>query len=268
MGDKNRRLGVKILVAVTYVLMVIVNTLAVTLPINGVGTGQVSDFYPNLFAPAGVTFSIWGVIYLLLGAYTLYQFGFFKYGKSLLKENQFNTIGLYFSLSSIANALWIFSWQYYIIPLSMLIMIVILVLLILIVREIKKDELSQRDRIFVRLPFSVYFGWITVATIANVTVLLVSLGWNGYGKSEVIWTVIIIAIGCLIGGVTTVINKDMAYGLVIIWAYTGIFIKHTSTFANHYPAVITTVTICIALLIIAEVYVFMTTRKKASLISG
>lgn len=264
MVAKNKSLGIKILVAVTYVLMVTVNTLAVTLPINGVGTGQVSDYYPNLFAPAGITFSIWGVIYLLLAAYSLYQFGIFKYGKSLLKQDQFNKIGLYFSISSIANALWIFSWQYYLIPLSMLIMIVILVFLILIVQEIKKAEISQRDRIFVRLPFSIYFGWITVATIANATVLFVSLGWNGFGVSEVIWTAIIIVVGCLIGGATTIINKDMAYGFVIIWGYTGILIKHTSAtaFAGQYPAVIATVLVCIALLIIAEGYVFMANKQS------
>lgn len=263
MADKNSGLGIKISVAVTYLLMVTVNALAMILPINGVGTGQVSDFYKNLFAPAGVTFSIWGVIYLLLAGYTLYQFGLFQNGKSILKQESFNKIGLYFSISSIANALWIFSWHYTIIPLSMFLMIVILVSLLLIVQEIKKAELSSRDRAFVRLPFSVYFGWITVATIANATVLLVTLGWNGFGLSEVTWTVIIIAVGFLIGGATTISNKDIAYGLVIIWGYTGILIKHTSDtgFAGQYPAVITTVLICIVLLVVAEVYVLISSKN-------
>ena len=102
-----------------------------------------------------------------------------------------------------------------------------------------------------------------MATIANATVLLVTLGWNGCGLSEVTWTVIIIVVGFLIGGATTIINKDMAYGLVIIWGYTGILIKHTSVtgFAGQYPAVITTVLICIVLLVVAEDYVLISSKK-------
>ncbi|MGV8906914.1 MAG: tryptophan-rich sensory protein [Acetobacterium sp.] len=264
MSDKKNGLGTKILVAVAFVFMVTINTMAVTLPINGVGTGQVSDFYRNLFAPAGVTFSIWGLIYILLAGYTLYQFGLFRNEKSLLKEDALNKIGLYFVMSSVANGIWIFSWHYYIIPLSLLLIIVVLVLLILIVNEIKKIELSPRDKLFVKIPFSIYFGWITVATIANATVLLVSLGWNGFGIAEIIWTVVIIIVGFLIGAITTIVNKDMAYGFVIIWAYFGILLKHTSVsgFADQYPAVINTVMGCIILLIITEVYVLITNLKR------
>jgi len=167
-------------------------------------------------------------------------------------------------MSSIANAIWIFSWHYYIIPLSLLLIIVILILLILIVKEIKKADLSPRDRIFVKIPFSIYFGWSTVATIANATVLLVSLGWNGFGIPEVIWTVFIIIVGFLIGAITTIANRDMAYGFVIVWAYFGILLKHTSAsgFENQYPPVISTVVICIGLLIVTEVYVLMGNIKR------
>lgn len=265
MTDKRSGMVIKILVVLTYIVMVTVNGLANGLPINGIGTGAISDAYPNIFAPAGVTFAIWGLIYLLLAGYTLYQLGLFQNGKTLLEENRFKKIGLYFAISSIANAAWIFSWHYMIIPLSMVLMLVILVSLILIVQEIKKAELSSRDKIFVKLPFSIYFGWITVATIANATVLLVSLGWNGFGISEMIWAVIIIAVGLIIGGGTMLLNKDMAYGLVIIWAYAGILIKHTSGtgFAGQYPAVITTVIVSIVLLIIGEGYLlFLKLRNR------
>lgn len=262
--DKNNGIGIKVLVALTYVLMVTVNALANILPINGIGTGAVSDSYPNLFAPAGVTFAIWGVIYLLLAGYTLYQFGLFQYGKSLVQENQFKKIGLYFSISSVANALWIFSWHYMRLSLSMVLMVVILISLIMIIQEIKKAELSTRDRIFVKIPFSVYFGWITVATIANVTALLVSLGFNGFGISEVVWTVVIIAVGLVIAGATILINKDIAYGLVIIWAYAGILIKHTSEtgFAGQYPAVMITVSFALVFLVAAEAYVFFSNMRR------
>ncbi len=237
----------------TFVGMVIVNMLANIIPINGVTTGQVSDSYPNLFAPAGITFAIWGLIYLLLAGYTLYQIGFFQGYFGMIKGDLLEKTGLLFSISSIANAAWIFSWHYYLIPVSMLLMAVILVCLILINRLINDQWLSTREEIFIRIPFSVYFGWITVAAIANAVVLLVSLGWHGFGIPEPTWAAIIISIGVIIGITTMLKNKDTVYGLVFIWAYAGILIKHTSEsgFSGQYPAVIITVAACIVLLVIA-----------------
>ena len=103
----------------------------------------------------------------------------------------------------------------------------------------------------------VYFGWITVATIANATVLLVSTGWNGFGLPEATWTIVILAVGALIGVATLLRFQDIAYGLVLIWAYAGILIKHTSAsgFSNQYPGVIVAVNICLALFIAAVVLV-------------
>lgn len=114
-------------------------------------------------------------------------------------------------------------------------------------------------KIFIKLPFSVYFGWITVATIANLVTLFVSLGWNSFGTTEWMWTAVVILIGAIIGSAITIKNRDVAYGLVIIWAYIGILNKHISQggFASLYPGIIVTVSVCIVLLIIIEVYVFM-----------
>lgn len=247
---------IKTLVAATFVLMVVVNTLANLLPINGVNTGQVSDSYQNLFAPAGLTFVIWGVIYFLLAAYTLYQLGLFQERNKSPKPELIEKVGLYFSISSIANAIWIFAWHYHLIFLSMVLIVLMLICLILIEKTIREAKLNSRDRIFIRLPFSVYFGWVTVATIANVTVLLVSWNWNGFGLSDSLWAVIIIAVGLVIALVTMVKNRDIAYGLVLIWAYLGILIKHTSSsgFAGGYPAVIVTVVLCMIIFILAEAY--------------
>lgn len=205
-----------------------------------------------------------GLIYLLLAGYTLYQLGFFNLDTRGFKGDLLEKVGLYFSVSSIANATWIFSWHYHLIGLSVLLMLIILVCLILIVREINFVELSLREKIFIRLPFSVYFGWITVATIANATTLLVSLGWDGFGISEPTWTVIMIAVGLVIGITTMLRNRDIAYGLVIIWAYAGIFIKHISVsgFTGQYPAVITSLIVCIALLLIGGGYIFISERRQ------
>ena len=263
MSEKKTRTSIKILVAITFIMMVTVNALANILPINGETTGGVSDAYKNLFAPAGITFAIWGVIYIALAAYTIYQTELFQKNKSNNSVDILEKVGLYFSISSIANSVWIFAWHFHLIPLSMLLMAVILGCLIVINQTITKEKLCGREKLFIKLPFSIYFGWITVATIANATTLLVSIGWDGFGISEPIWTVVIIFVGMFIGIATILRNRNFAYGLVIIWAYAGILIKHTSEsgFANQYMQVITTVVVCIVLLIIAETYVFSKVRK-------
>lgn len=255
---------IKFTAAASFVLMVTVNALANILPINGKNTGEVSDSYRNLFAPAGITFAIWGVIYLLLALYVIFQTGLFQGKKNPVNASLLKKIGIYFSVSSMANAVWIFSWHFENIPLSMLLMLVILVCLIIIALVLKKPELSTREKLLLRLPFSIYFGWITVATIANATTLFVSLGWNGFGISETAWAVIIIITGMIIGAAAIIKFKDAAYGMVILWAYFGILIKHTSAsgFNGQYPAVITTVLLCIALVLAAQGYVLISGGKK------
>jgi len=256
--------SMKIVVTVTFLIMIIVNILANALPINGQNTGQVSDSYPNLFAPAGITFAIWGLIYLLLAAFTLYLLGFFQGDLNTIKTDLLNKIGIVFSISSITNSAWIFSWHYNKIPLTMLLMVVILACLIFINCIIKNEKLTAREKFFIRLPFSVYFGWITVATIANATTLLVSLDWNGFGIPEMVWAIVIIIVGMLIGSVTMIRNRDIAYGLVMLWAYAGIYIKHTSEsgFSGQYPAIIYTVIACMILFVIAGGYVLFSKKKN------
>jgi hypothetical protein len=241
---------IKVLVAIAYLCMVAVNTLANTIPINGKGTGQVSDSYQNLFAPAGITFAIWGVIYVLLALYVLYQFGFQRHHQKISLDLVFKTIGPAFILSSLANSAWIFAWHYDMIGLSMGLMIVILLSLITINGMLKKVELKTREKLFVKVPFSVYFGWITIATIANATTLLVSLGFDGFGIDEYFWTIFILIVGLIIGAITTYLNKDIAYGAVIIWAYIGIWIKHASVggFDGMYPLIIYTAVFSIAVM--------------------
>jgi hypothetical protein len=266
MKSTKNNIAIKVLTTISFIIMITVNALANILPINHVTTGQVSDSYKNLFAPAGITFVIWGLIYLLLLGYVLYQLGLFQNSKSTVSKKSLKKIGVVFTISSFANATWILAWQYFMIGLSMILMITILICLIVITKEIKKSELSFRDNIFIRLPFSVYFGWITVATIANATALLVSLGWNGFGLSEPTWTVIIIVVGLIIGITTMLKNKDIAYGLVIIWAYIGILIKHVSStgFNGKYPSVIATVIISIILLLISQIFLIISKTKKLS----
>ncbi len=240
---KTRNTLVKVIAAVAYAAMVYVNYLATSLPINNRSTGAISDAYPNLFAPAGITFAIWGVIYLLLGGYVVYQFtkGSTKNEKLLQKINPL------FIASSVANISWIFAWHYDYIGLSVLIMTALLVLLIKIADVIRTEKLSGWNNALIATPFSVYFGWITVATIANITVFLVRIGWNGFGIPEYDWTSIVLLIGAAIGIARLLKDKHVAYGLVLIWAYFGILFKHLSVtgFDGRYPSIIITTIVCI-----------------------
>jgi len=237
----------KVFAVVAYAAMVAVNILANALPINGRPTGQISDYYANLFAPAGVTFSIWGIIYLLLAGYVLYQF----VNKDKKIEKLIQTINPLFITTSLANILWIFAWHYDFIGISVLIMSVLLILLIKIADILRKVQFTPREKLFIKAPFSVYFGWITVATIANITVFLVSVGWNGFGIAESVWTSIILVVGALIGILRMTKDKNIAYGLVLVWAYLGILLKHTSVtgFNGQYSSIIATVVVCVLLFV-------------------
>lgn len=244
-----RNLLIKISVIVTYLLMVTVNALANILPINGIDTAAVSDSYPNLFAPAGITFSIWGIIYTLLLLYCFFQLGVWRSGKEK-KESLFERLGLYFSVSSVANALWILSWHHKLIGLTVILMLVILFCLIKIADILRSaGKFAAKEVFLVKLPFSVYFGWITVATIANITVLLVSLGWDSFGVSDEVWMVIILFVATAIGMARMLYDRSIPYGLVFIWAFSGILFKHLSPegFSGQYVWVIRTTVTCIIL---------------------
>lgn len=224
--------------------MVVVNFSANALPINRT-TGEISDAYPNLFAPAGLTFSIWGLIYLLLAGYVVYQFT--KIGQS--RETLFKKINPLFIATSLANIAWIFAWHYDFIGLSVVIMAVLLFSLIKIADILRSELFSAQEQLFISVPFSIYFGWITVATIANITVFLVSIGWNRFGVADYVWTSIILLVGALIGILRMRKDANIAYGLVLIWAYLGILYKHVSAggFGGQHPSIIATVIVCLLL---------------------
>ena len=247
-----KKIFIKIFVVITYLGMIIVNFLANALPINNRSTGEISDLYANLFAPAGLTFSIWGLIYLLLGVYIIYQF------INKEKESLFAKINQLFILTSIANISWILAWHYDYIGLSVLIMAFLLFLLIKIADICRLEKFTIVEKFFVLAPFSIYFGWITVATIANITVFLVSLGWNGFGISDFIWTILILLVGALIGILRALKDKNIIYLSVFIWAYLGILLKHISSsgFDGQYPSIILTISLCLSLFLFFIIRIF------------
>lgn len=198
-----------------FAVMIYMNYLANALPLNGKTTGELSDAYPNLFVPASITFSIWGIIYLLVAGYCVIQF--FPASKGIALN-----IGWIFALTCLFNALWIVAWHYQKLPLSLLIMVSLLVALVYINILIKDLPFG-----LVKATFGVYLGWISIATIANVTALLVNYNWGGFGIPEQAWTIIMIAAGTVIVSLTLLRLDNPFIGLSVVWAFTGIIIKRS-----------------------------------------
>jgi hypothetical protein len=208
---------------------VIVNGLANALPINNKTTGELSEQYPNLFVPAGLTFSIWGLIYVLLVVFVIYQL-IMVIKKYAQRSSFIEKIGLLFFVTSLANIAWIFAWHYEMVPLSLVIMLLLLGCLIAIYLRLNigKSAAPKTEKYLVHLPFSIYLGWITIATIANVTALLIDNNWNTFWLGEQFWAVAVIAVGIAIALSILFTRKDIFYCLVVDWALLGILIKRLS----------------------------------------
>jgi hypothetical protein len=213
---------------VTTVIAVFFNMLASSGFINDVTPGELSDNLPNLFVPAGITFSIWGVIYLLLFLFIGYQARVIV-KKDVGRLNYLQRIGWFFVLSNFANIAWIFSWHYEIVSISVIFMVLLLASLITIYLRLEIGKYSYttslKDRFFFTVPFRVYLGWITVATISNVTAFLVWMGVEPYNTTAVILTIIMILIATFITILIMYTRRDIIFGSVIIWAFIGIVIK-------------------------------------------
>lgn len=213
-------------VVLAVIVTLTVNGLANALPLNGQTTGEVSDRFEVYFVPAGYVFSIWGVIYLALLAFAIFQ------ALPSQRENpRLRRVGYPFVLSCVANVAWLFLWHYEVFALTVVAMAALLLLLILIyVRlQIGCGKVPLTEKWLVRVPFSIYLGWITVATIANVTSLLEYVHWSGWGIAAEAWAVIVLLVGVGISWAVSLSRGDVVYLAVIIWAFVGIAVKHQRT---------------------------------------
>ena len=206
----------------TTIFTLVMNGAANAIPLNGRGTGEISDSFNVLFVPAGYVFSIWGLIYIGLIAFTIYHSLPGQRQNSLLKKT-----GWIVALSSIANGAWIYFWHFGNYAVTLLVMLVLLACLIAVYLrlDIGKMKFKTVEKWMVSVPFSLYLGWITVATIANVTALLSFLGWSGGGISATAWTLILLAAGVIISGIMSYTRSDIAYNLVLVWAFIGISVR-------------------------------------------
>ncbi|TRO52648.1 tryptophan-rich sensory protein [Candidatus Bathyarchaeota archaeon] len=233
---------------VAFIATVIVNGLAgSTTLLGGVNTAKISDANPTLVTPAGYVFSIWGIIYILLAVFVIFQ------ALPSQKEKEYpKKIGWLFVLSSILNIVWLFLWQYQILSISVVLIFLLLITLIAIYLRLNigKSTVTLREKLAFHLPFSVYLGWITIASIANVAVFLFSENWDGFGISQETWAILIILVALVITLLVLATRRDIAYGLVIVWALTGIAVNQSG---NQSITTLTEASIIIILLALAAV---------------
>lgn len=258
------QIGIKtlqILNWVFFLIMVLANYLANALPFNGKTTGELSNQYPNLFVPAPITFAIWGVIYILLLLFCIKQ-GKYFFSKTIdTSTNELvSTIGLRFISTCILNVLWILSWHYEHLFFSIIVMISLLIQLIDINRRINQlpNYLEIVNPIIIKSSFGIYLGWICIATIANVTALLVFFGWDGFGQSETFWTCWMIIIGALIVSWTILNLKNGFIGVAVLWAFLGILFARIE--AAEYHRFIVWITV-FAMAIVSISLIFETTKS-------
>jgi hypothetical protein len=209
-----------------FAIVILLNVLSNALPINDQAMPEISAKYPSLFTPAGFTFSIWGVIYLMLLIFVVWQ------ALPAQRSNEkVAKISKYFQINCLMNALWIVVWHYDLLALSLVVMLVILATLILIYRTLiaSLDAASPIEHIALYLPFSLYTGWISLATIANASVLQIASGWDDVWLTSVQWTLLKLAVAGALGATMVLRYRDLPFVLVVAWAAYGISVMQSAT---------------------------------------
>jgi hypothetical protein len=203
-----------------------VNILSNALPLNGLNTGQISDRFNVFFVPAGYVFSIWGLIYIGWIAFIIWQFMPANKASPRLRA-----LGYWFALSCVFNAAWLFCWHYEQFGLSVVVMLALLATLIIsyLRLDVGRVHAGALERWSVDIPFGVYLGWVSVATIANITSFLDFINWGGWGIDPQVWTIIMLAVASVLGWLMARLRRDAAYLFVFVWAFSGIAIKHPLT---------------------------------------
>ncbi|MBI5951564.1 MAG: tryptophan-rich sensory protein [Chloroflexi bacterium] len=218
---------------VSVIIALTVNILASTLPLNGQNTGEISDRFQVYFVPAGYVFAIWGLIYIGWIAFAFYQ------SQPAQKENpRLRRLGYFFALSGVFNAAWLVCWHYNLFGLSVLVMFTLLGLLIAsyLALNVGGSPVSAAEKWMVDIPFSVYLGWVSVATIANVTSWLYSVNWAGFGLAPQVWAVVMLVVAVIVGLLMMLSRRDSGFAFVLVWSFTGIALKQAGTPLVAYSA--------------------------------
>lgn len=221
----NRDVLRQIAVVVSVLATIVFNGLANALPLNGLNTGEISDRFAVYFVPAGYVFAIWGLIYIGWLAFAVYQALPAQRANPRLRQ-----AGWLFAASGLANTAWLACWHYEQFVLSVAVMLALLGLLIAVYLrlEIGRATVSRVEGWCVDVPMSVYLGWISVATIANITSTLYFLEWGGWGIAPQVWAVIMLAVGTALTAAMVWRRGEVAFALVALWAFAGIANKQTA----------------------------------------
>ncbi len=206
-------------------VMLTINTLAVLLPLNGKTTKELSDAIPVYFVPEGYVFSIWSLIYIALIGYTVYQLL-----PSNQKNKQLHRIAWLFVINALSNAGWIVLWHHEQVVWSVGLMLVILGTLIAIYQMLGIGQIKVKPTQYwlTHAPFSLYLGWISVATIANISGALYVLQWDGWGIEPQVWAAIMIVVAGVLALTMLLRRADYIFAAVIIWALVGIAVKFST----------------------------------------
>lgn len=243
----------QIFVILTILVTITINILANALPLNGLNTGEISDRFQVYFVPAGYVFSIWGLIYVGLLAYAVFQ------ALPAQRNNpRLRATGWWVVLGGLANSAWIFLWHYEQFVGTLGAMLILLATLIVVYLRLGtgRTSIPAAETWAVRVPFSIYLGWITVATVANATDVLAFLGWNGFGLAPETWMVIVLTAVLVIAVLMNFTRRDVAYTAVLLWALAGIGVKFP---AAGIVTIATWVTFALVALTLAAAYLV---RKK------
>lgn len=229
------------------ITMLLYNFVVDLIPLGGRTTAQISQAYPSLFTPAPITFIIWGLIYLLLIGFVLYQWEIFDGGRysQAVREKT----GIWFAVSCTFNILWLTFWHFDLLGLALITILALTGSLVLIEMLLKRVELNPFGKLMVTAGFDIYLGWTIAASIANLATWLRKLGWNGLGLPSAFWTIVALFFGASIGIMLMLAGRKWLSTLTIIWAYIGILTRHITPapegLSSQYVGIIIVALVCI-----------------------
>jgi len=217
-----------------FVLVIAMNWASSNLQINGNTVASVSDGIPSLFTPAGYVFAIWGIIYLALGAFVIYGVS-----KKQADNQLIDRIGPWFVINSLLNMVWLVSWlmEWWLISLVIIALMLVTLIITYLRLNAFREDARGKDFWFVLFPFSIYLAWISVATIANTSIIFAANGITSLGVSGTFWTAVMITVATLVSNLMVVLRRDWFFPLVVIWAVIGIAIANDGNTAILITAV-------------------------------
>lgn len=240
-----------------FVIAFTVSNLSQLQVLGGVTNKDISDKYDTVFTPAGLTFSIWGLIYLSLFGFTIYHLiRAYKDDVHDDSNQDLLKIGNLFIVNNIATTFWVFAFTYEYLFTSMLLIIIQLITLIKIFINLNlyDNDKTFNNKLFTQFPLTIYFAWLCVANIANISLYLVFINWDGFGISPSVWAIVMILVTVVLSAFIVIGKKNPFFGLVVIWALYGIILKRESVDEEAFANIILTAWFGLGLLSVVTAY--------------